>query len=102
MKNIKKCLLEVEAFLDNDSLGNNRRKAFVNAYISIPMTDIQQVLSEKCEFMGFRLIQIVEVKDVTEDNIPKEAIDNYLRFDAGFGEFHTFPTERGSGGMTKP
>jgi predicted glycoside hydrolase/deacetylase ChbG (UPF0249 family) len=92
MKQIKECSLEVEAFEDNDSLGKNRRKAFVKAYL--PFTDdsdIEQVLSEKCEFMGFKLIKIVEIKNVTETDIPDEAVDNYHRFKAGFGKFHSFP-----------
>ena len=91
MKQIKECLLEVESFEDNDSLGVNR-KAFVKAYLPFAYkSDIKQILSEKCEFMGFNLIKIVKIKNISETDIPDEAIDNYHRFKAGFGKFHSFP-----------
>ena len=58
MKQIKDCLLEVEAFADNDSLGKDRKKAFVKAYIPASIqSELQRVLSESCEFMGFKLIK---------------------------------------------
>jgi hypothetical protein len=94
MKSVKECLVEVEAFENNDSLGENRKKAFVKVYLpSSGKSDIEQTLSEKCEFMGFTLIKIVEMKNVTEIDIPNEAIDSYRRFEAGFGSFHSFPNE---------
>jgi hypothetical protein len=91
MKTVNECLIEVEAFENNDSLGNVRRKAIVNAYL--PITDkseMERVLTEKCDFMGLKLVKIIEVKNVTEMDIPEEALDNYRRFDAGFGTFHSF------------
>ena len=94
MKQIKECLLEVEAFADYDSLGKDRKKAFVKAYIPASIQPgLQRVLSESCEFMGFKLIKIAKVKDVTENDIPKEAMNGYKRFNAGFGTFHSFPIE---------
>lgn len=94
MKQIKECSLEVEAFADNDSLGKDRKKAFVIAYIPASIQpELQRILSESCEFMGFKLIKIAKVKDVTENDIPKEAMSGYKRFNAGFGTFHSFPME---------
>jgi len=94
MEQVKECLLEVETFADNDSLGKNRKKAFVKAYIPASIQlELQQVLSESCEFMGYKLTKIAEVKDATENDIPKEAISGYKRFNAGFGTFHSFPIE---------
>jgi hypothetical protein len=92
MKQVKECTLEVEAFENNNSLGEHRRKAFVKAYLpSSNKSNIETILSEKCEFMGFRLVKIVEIKDVAETDIPDDAADNYHQFEAGFGEFHSFP-----------
>jgi hypothetical protein len=66
----------------------------VKAYIPASIQpELQQVLSESCEFMGFKLIKITEVKDVTENDIPKEAMSGYKRFNAGFGTFRSFPIE---------
>lgn len=94
MRQVKECLLEVEAFSDNHSLGKDRKKAFVKAYIPASIqAELQRVLSESCEFMGFNLIKIAKVKDVTENDIPKEAMNGYKRFNAGFGTFHSFPIE---------
>jgi hypothetical protein len=41
--------------------------------------------------MGFRLVKFVEIKNVSETDIPDDAIDNYKQFEAGFGEIHSFP-----------
>ena len=94
MEQVKECSLEVETFEDNDFLGKDRKKAFVKAYIPASIQpELQRVLSGSCEFMGFKLINITKVKDVTENDIPKEAMNGYKRFNAGFGTFHSFPIE---------
>ncbi|HTV41718.1 MAG TPA: hypothetical protein VMF08_14140 [Candidatus Sulfotelmatobacter sp.] len=89
---VNECLIEVEAFEGNDSLGTDRRKAFVKAYVpQAHESEIEQILRDKCDFMGFTLIRIIQIKNVTETDIPQEALENYRRFDAGFGTFHSFP-----------
>ena len=88
----KACLIEVEAFPDNQELGSGRKRAFVNLYLrAVPGLILDAAIAEACEFNGFRFIELCSVRDMPELEIPKEAIDGYNRFGAGFGTFQTFP-----------
>jgi len=89
------CLVEVKAFPDNEFGKENRTNAFVKAYlIDSQLAQLPKALSEACEFMGFELLEICNVSEIKENEIPPEAIAFYKSQGFGFGSFYTYPEKQ--------
>ena len=87
----KSCLLEVQAFEGNDSLGEGNRSAFVRAYVSDNVdADLAAYVANACEFMGFHMKKLSKVERIEESVIPAIALDGYRGRGVGFGTFHTY------------
>lgn len=91
----KSCLLEVEAFPDNESLASGNRRAFVKAYVTDNSDmDLRTRVENACEFMGFNLVDMSKVQDIEETWIPAEAVDGYSQRGVGFGKFHSYALDK--------
>ncbi len=89
---LKSCLVEVEAFPENEPARFNRRHAFVRVYLrELNLANAQQTLTEACKFMGFRLINVSKIEDVSEEDLPPEAQGIFASQGFGFGTLYTFP-----------
>jgi len=88
---LKSCLIEVEAFPDNEPEKNFGKRAYVKVYLrELKEETAPQKLSEACEFMGFKLVRFSKIEDVLEENVPVEARDFLASQGFGFGTFQKF------------
>ena len=89
---LKSCLVEVEAFPENEPGRFNRRHAFVRVYLrELNLANAHQTLTEACKFMGFKLVKVGKIEEVNDEDLPPEGRAIFASQGFGFGTLYTFP-----------